>query len=106
MKHNSTPYIKMHGTGNLILIVDQRCDNPPPPGREKLRELGNEATGPGFDQMMWLIGGWTTAQAWHTALYCVPTLRTCVADRLLMADDGTGWRDGFCDWTSGTSADG
>lgn len=48
------PYRKMHGTGNLILIVDQRVANLPPPGGEKLRQLGNQASGPGFDQMMWL----------------------------------------------------
>jgi diaminopimelate epimerase len=48
------PYTKMHGTGNLILVVDQRQDNLPPPDGEKLRELGNAQTGPGFDQMMWL----------------------------------------------------
>jgi diaminopimelate epimerase len=48
------PYTKMHGTGNLILVVDQRHDNLPPPDGEKLRELGNAQTGPGFDQMMWL----------------------------------------------------
>jgi diaminopimelate epimerase len=48
------PFRKMHGTGNLILIVDQRAENLPPPGENKLRELGNEDTGPGFDQLMWL----------------------------------------------------
>ena len=48
------PYIKMHGTGNLILVVDQRADNLPPPDGDKIRELGNENTGPGFDQMMWI----------------------------------------------------
>jgi diaminopimelate epimerase len=48
------PYKKMHGTGNLILIVDQRAAFVPPPDAEKLRQLGNEATGPGFDQLMWL----------------------------------------------------
>jgi len=47
-------YSKMHGTRNLILVVDQRDDNLPPPDAEKIRELGNEDTGPGFDQMMWL----------------------------------------------------
>jgi len=47
-------YRKMHGTGNLIVIVDQRVANLPPPDAEKLRQLGNKATGPGFDQMMWL----------------------------------------------------
>ena len=48
------PYRKMHGTGNLILIVDQRATLVPLPGAEKLRQLGGEATGPGFDQLMWL----------------------------------------------------
>jgi len=48
------PYTKMHGTGNKILIVDRRAENSPPPDANKLRELGNEATGPGFDQLMWL----------------------------------------------------
>jgi diaminopimelate epimerase len=48
------PYLKMHGTGNQILVVDQRSENLAPPGVQKLRELGNEQTGPGFDQMMWI----------------------------------------------------
>ena len=48
------PYLKMHGTGNLILIVDQRAGNLPPPDKNRLRELGDEDTGPGFDQLMWL----------------------------------------------------
>ena len=48
------PYLKMHGTGNLILVVDQRRGNLGPPSVAKLRELANEATGPGFDQLMWL----------------------------------------------------
>lgn len=48
------PYRKMHGTGNQILIVDQRVDDRPPPGVEKIREWGNNQTGPGFDQMMWI----------------------------------------------------
>lgn len=48
------PYLKMHGTGNLILVVDQRDDDLPPPDSEKISELGNEGTGPGFDQMLWL----------------------------------------------------
>jgi diaminopimelate epimerase len=48
------PFLKMHGTGNLILVVDQRADNIPPPGPKKRRELGDETTGPGFDQMMWI----------------------------------------------------
>ena len=48
------PYTKMHGTGNKILIVDRRAENSPPPDASRLRVLGNEATGPGFDQLMWL----------------------------------------------------
>ena len=49
------PYLKMHGTGNLILVVDQRVSNLPPPTAEKLRDLGNDNSGPGFDQLMWII---------------------------------------------------
>ena len=48
------PYRKMHGSGNLILIVDQRATTLPVPGAEKLRQLGSETSGPGFDQLMWL----------------------------------------------------
>ncbi len=47
-------YLKMHGTGNLILVVDQREGKLPPPGAERLRELGDDSTGPGFDQLMWI----------------------------------------------------
>jgi diaminopimelate epimerase len=47
-------YVKMHGTGNRILVVDQREKNMPPPDSATLRRLGNEATGPGFDQLMWV----------------------------------------------------
>ena len=47
-------YTKMHGTGNRILVVDQRHGLAPPPSPEQLRELGNEARGPGFDQLMWV----------------------------------------------------
>lgn len=44
----------MRGTGNLILVVDQRGENLSPPNVKKLRELGDKATGPGFDQLMWI----------------------------------------------------
>ncbi len=47
-------YTKMHGTGNEILVVDQRVGNLAPPSVEQLRVIGNEATGPGFDQLMWV----------------------------------------------------
>jgi len=48
------PYTKMHGTGNFILVVDQRGNNLPPPSAEIIRKLGDEDFGPGFDQMMWI----------------------------------------------------
>jgi diaminopimelate epimerase len=48
------PYTKMQGTGNLILVVDQRSGKLPPPGSDKLRQMGKEKTGPGFDQIMWI----------------------------------------------------
>lgn len=48
------PYKKMHGTGNLILIVDQRTGNHEPPNAQRLKQLGDNATGPGFDQLMWI----------------------------------------------------
>jgi diaminopimelate epimerase len=47
-------YFKMHGTGNQILVVDQRSQSLPPPSPERIRELADEATGPGFDQLMWV----------------------------------------------------
>lgn len=47
-------YTKMHGTGNRILVVDQRNGTAAPPSPEKIRELGDDATGPGFDQLMWV----------------------------------------------------
>lgn len=44
----------MHGTGNQILVVDQRDGAALPPSPDQLRILGNETTGPGFDQLMWV----------------------------------------------------
>lgn len=58
----SLPYLKMQGAGNQILIVDQRADGRPPPGPETIRELGHGATGPGFDQLLW-VGPATSAAA-------------------------------------------
>ena len=54
MRSMDVSYLKMHGTGNLILIVDQRDGNLPPPDPATLRKLGDEASGPGFDQLMWI----------------------------------------------------
>ena len=47
-------FLKMHGTGNRIIVVDQRRENRPPPKTGELRRLGNSDTGPGFDQLMWV----------------------------------------------------
>ena len=47
-------YKKMHGTGNRILVVDQRGEDRAPPSAQTLRVLGNDSTGPGFDQLMWV----------------------------------------------------
>jgi len=47
-------YQKMHGTGNVILVIDQRVKNLQPPDVSAIRKLGNERTGPGFDQLMWI----------------------------------------------------
>jgi len=53
-KSMNVAYTKMHGTGNRILVVDQRTAEAPVPTPEQLRELGTEPTGPGFDQLMWI----------------------------------------------------
>jgi diaminopimelate epimerase len=47
-------YLEMQGTGNRILVVDQRVQNLQPPDATTLQRLGSAEVGPGFDQMMWL----------------------------------------------------
>ena len=47
-------YVKMQGAGNLIVVVDQRDDDLPPPTAEQIRALGHDTGGPGFDQLMWV----------------------------------------------------
>jgi len=47
-------FLKMHGAGNQIVVVDQRQSNLPPPSPTELRRLGDDKTGPGFDQLMWV----------------------------------------------------
>ncbi|MDX1500358.1 MAG: diaminopimelate epimerase [Woeseiaceae bacterium] len=47
-------FLKMEGAGNRILVVDGRREAAPPPAADTIRRLGDEATGPGFDQLMWL----------------------------------------------------
>jgi len=61
-------YYKMQGTGNRIIVVDQRQKNLPTPSPSRLRELGNEVTGPGFDQLMWVS---QSENAAHVASYRV-----------------------------------
>jgi len=48
-------FLKMHGAGNRIVVVDERAEDRPPPTPEQLLELGDESTGPGFDQLMWVM---------------------------------------------------
>ncbi len=47
-------FMKMQGAGNRIVVVDERLQDRPPPTAEQLRRLGDEASGPGFDQLMWV----------------------------------------------------
>ncbi|MDH3350174.1 MAG: diaminopimelate epimerase [Gammaproteobacteria bacterium] len=47
-------YLKMQGAGNRIVVVDQRRKKQAPPSRAELRKLGDERSGPGFDQLMWV----------------------------------------------------
>jgi diaminopimelate epimerase len=61
-------YFEMHGTGNRILVVDQRANNLPPPDLATIKQLGRGIIGPGFDQMMWVT---TAAEADHAASYRV-----------------------------------
>lgn len=78
------PYTKMHGTGNLILVVDQRGNNLPPPSIETIRKLGDENFGPGFDQMMWI--GPTSDES------CVASYRVFNADGSEVEQCGNGVR--------------
>ena len=48
------PFTKMHGTGNVILIVDQREQNLPPPNSASIQRLGQHRTETAFDQMLWV----------------------------------------------------
>ncbi len=50
-----TAFLKMHGAGNRILVVDRRNDGSEPPRPATIRRLADEATGPGFDQLMWVV---------------------------------------------------
>ncbi len=48
-------YLQMEGAGNRILVVDERRGRQPPPDRGAIRRLGDPDTGPGFDQLMWVL---------------------------------------------------
>lgn len=48
-------YLKMQGAGNRIVVVDSRAHAASPPDSAALKRLGNDKTGPGFDQLMWLL---------------------------------------------------
>ena len=45
----------MHGTGNRILVVDRRQDSAAAPDPETIRRMGDPVSGPGFDQLMWIV---------------------------------------------------
>lgn len=47
-------YVQMQGAGNRILVVDRRAAYTNPPSVDTLKRLGNDQSGPGFDQLMWL----------------------------------------------------
>ena len=47
-------FLKMQGAGNRIVVVDQREKDLPPPTPEQLVRLGDDKSGPGFDQLMWV----------------------------------------------------
>ncbi len=57
------PYTKMQGAGNEIVVVDQREHDHPPPSAEKIRQMGQPGTGPGFDQLMWVGPAHSAASA-------------------------------------------
>ena len=61
-------YFEMHGTGNRILVVDQRTHNLQPPDLATIRQLGQGIIGPAFDQMMWVT---TAVDPDHAASYRV-----------------------------------
>lgn len=47
-------FTNMYGTGNRILIVDERGENRKPPAAATVRTLANGPDGLGFDQLMWV----------------------------------------------------
>ncbi len=48
-------YYKMQAAGNRIVVVDRRNDDSTAPTPQQIKLLGDDATGPGFDQLMWVF---------------------------------------------------
>lgn len=48
-------YLMMQGAGNRIMVVDRRNGDTTAPSADQLRRLGDATTGPGFDQLMWVM---------------------------------------------------
>jgi len=48
-------FAKMNGTGNRILVIDERAKNRPPPTPEQIKLLACHSTGSSFDQLMWVM---------------------------------------------------
>ncbi|MEM7430642.1 MAG: diaminopimelate epimerase [Pseudomonadota bacterium] len=51
----------MQGAGNRIVVVDARESTAEPPSTAVLTQLADESTGPGFDQLMWLMAATDSA---------------------------------------------
>jgi len=77
-------YYEMHGTGNRILVVDQRDAGLPPPDADGVRELGAGRPGPGFDQMMWVSAA--------SDPHCIASYRIFNADGSEVGQCGNGVR--------------
>lgn len=102
------PFVKMQGAGNTILVVDRRGDGLPPPAAAVVQQLGDERTGPGFDQLMWLApprteGAIASYRVFNTdgseVEQCGNGVR-CVARWLSMGDEAR--RDVVLDSPAGT----
>jgi len=50
----SLPFLKMQGTGNEILVVDNRTANVDTPSADTIIDWGSPVRGLGFDQLMWI----------------------------------------------------
>jgi len=50
-------YAEMHGTGNRILVVDERAEDRAPPPSARIKALAGSGAAPAFDQLMWVQAG-------------------------------------------------